>query len=189
MQANKDHGHRRQRNYPITILLLVAAVVAVNWTTSSSSAATYSSALRRYPYISEVVGNSATLNWGTDRSQTTGGATWGAVSNGSCTPSNNVTPTRVAITVGSTSEYQWSAALAFPGPGTYCYRVQLGSTDLLGADPSPQVKTAAAASSGPFSFAVVGDWGAGTPDEANVMSQIGASPASFVVTVGDNVYN
>ena len=131
MQANENHGRRWQRSYPMTILLMVAAVVAVNWTTSSSSAAAYSSALRRYPYISEVVGNSATLNWGTDRSQTTGGATWGAVSNGSCTPSNNVTPTRVGITVGTTSEYQWSAALAFPGPGTYCYRVQLGSTDLL----------------------------------------------------------
>ena len=35
----------------------------------------------------------------------------------------------------------------------------------------------------------MGDWGAGTTDQANVMSRIGASPASFVVTVGDNVYN
>ncbi|MDX6538897.1 MAG: acid phosphatase type 7, partial [Gaiellales bacterium] len=74
------------------------------------------------------------------------------------------------------------------GPGTYCYRVQLGSTDLLGTDPSPQVKTAAASGT-PFSFAVFGDWGAGTSNQANVMSRIGASPASFVVTTGDNVYN
>ena len=40
-----------------------------------------------------------------------------------------------------------------------------------------------------FSFAVFGDWGTGTTDQANVMSRIGASPASFVVTTGDNVYN
>ncbi len=97
-----------------------------------------SPALKRYPYLSEVVGNSATLNWGTDRSQTTGTATWGTVVNGACTPSNSVPATRVAISVGSTSEYQWSAHLVFPGPGTYCYRAQLGTTDLLGSDPSPR---------------------------------------------------
>jgi hypothetical protein len=143
-----------------------------------------SPALLRYPYTSEAVGNSATLNWGTDRSQSTGSATWGAVSNGTCTPSNSVPATKVAITVGSTSEYQWSARLAFPGSGTYCYRTQLGTTDLLGPDPSPQVKTAAAPGS-PFSFAVVGDFGQATTGEANVMSQIGASSASFVVSTGD----
>ena len=78
--------------------------------------------------------------------------------------------------------------LNFPGPGTYCYRVQLGAVDLLGSDASPRATTAAAPGSS-FSFAVLGDWGAGTTDQANVMSRIGASPASFVVTAGDNVYN
>ncbi len=144
-----------------------------------------SPALRRYPYLSEVVGNSATLNWGTDRSQTTATATWGTVANGTCTPSNQVTATSTAITVGSTSEYQWTARLVFPGPGTYCYRVQLGGADLLGTDPSPQVKTAVAPGT-PFSFAVVGDFGGASIGEANVMSQIGASPARFVVSTGDS---
>ena len=49
--------------------------------------------------------------------------------------------------------------------------------------------TTAAAPGASYSFAVLGDFGAGTAAEASVMSQIGRSPASFVVTVGDNVYN
>ena len=168
------------------VVFIAAASVAVSWPSVPASA--YASALRRYPYVNEVVGNSATVSWASDRSQSTGTATWGAVTNGLCTPSTSVTATRVAITVGSTSEYQWTAVLDFPGPGTYCYRVGLGAVDLLASDPSPQVKTAAPTGSS-FSFAVLGDWGAGTADQANVMSRIGASPASFVVTTGDNVYN
>ncbi len=170
-----------------TVVLLGSFVVAAEAVHPAASQAA-SSALRRYPYASEVVGNSATVNWATDRSQTTGDATWGAVTNGVCTPSNSVPATSVAITVGSTAEYQWSARLAFPGPGTYCYRIQLGTTDLLGSDPSPQLKTAAAPGS-PFSFAVVGDFGAvggGSTGEAGVMGQIGAGPASFVVSTGDS---
>ena len=168
------------------ILLALAATVAIAW--PSVSALGYTSALRRAPYTNEVVANSATVSWATDRSQSAGTATWGVVSGSQCTPSTSVAATRASITVGSTSEYQWTAVLAFPGPGTYCYRVQLGGADLLGTDPSPQVKTAAAPGTA-FSFAVLGDWGAGTADQANVMSRIGASPASFVVTTGDNVYN
>ena len=94
----------------------------------------------------------------------------------------------MSITVGSTSEYQWTAVLNFPGPGTYCYRVKLGAVDLLGTDASPRVTTAAA----PGIVVLVRGvrrLGPGTTDQANVMSRIGASPASFVVTTGDNVYN
>ena len=117
-----------------TLCALFIVLASVGIGSTSASAASYSSALLRYPYLSEVVGTSATLNWGTDRSQSSGSATWGTVVNGVCTPSNQVSGTSAAITVGSTSEYQWSARLAFPGPGTYCYRVQLGTTDLLGSD-------------------------------------------------------
>ena len=169
--------------FGVAMLAVVGSLGVAN-----SAATAVSPALRRYPYLSEVVGNSATVDWATDRSQTTGSATWGTVSGGQCTPSNTVTATKVSITVGSTSEYQWTAVLNLPGSGTYCYRVQLGAVDLLGSDASPRATTAAAPGSS-FSFAVMGDYGAGTTDQANVMSRIGASPASFVVTVGDNVYN
>ena len=172
----------------VLIMITLAASVTVVWPSSSASAATYASALKRYPYITDVVANSARLNWATDRSQGTGSATWGAVSGATCTPTNTAAATKISITVGSTSEYQWTAPITFPAPGTYCYRVQLGTTDLLGTDSSPQVTTAAAAGSS-YSFAVLGDYGAGTTFESNVMSQIAASPAKFVVTVGDNVYN
>jgi chitodextrinase len=168
------------------VILLVAVAVGIAW--QSVSALGLTPALRRAPYTNEVVGSSATVSWATDRSQSTGTAKWGVVSGGQCTPSNVVAASRASITVGSTSEYQWTAVLAFPSPGTYCYRVQLGNVDLLGADPSPQVKTAAAPGTS-FSFAVLGDWGAGGTGEANVLRRIGASPASFVVTTGDNVYN
>lgn len=182
-------GGSRRMPRPLTwraglVVLTVVASLSIAWPPASA----YSAALRRYPYVSEVVGSSATVNWATDRSQATGTATWGALSDGQCTPSNSVSATRVSITVGSTSEYKWTVVLGFPGPGTYCYRVQLGGVDLLGTDPSPRVTTAAAPGSA-FSFAVLGDWGAGTADQANVMSLIGASAASFVVTTGDNVYN
>lgn len=170
------------------VLVSTAATLpmALAWPTGSAGAA--SSALKRYPYVSEVVGNSATIAWGTDRSQAAGSIIWGPVSNGSCSATNAVNAQKVAITVGSTNEYQWSASVTFPGPGTFCYRVRLGSADLLGTDSSPTVSTAAAAGSS-YSFAVLGDWGAGTTGEANVLARIGSSPASFVVTVGDNVYN
>ncbi len=179
-------GGRAWRRVVVLLVLVASVASVVAW--SPGRAAARSAALTRYPYVSEVVGNSATLNWATDTSQSTGSATWGAVSGGSCTPTNSVTAHPIAITVGSTAEYQWSVPLSFPSPGTYCYRVQLAGVDLLGTDPSPQVSTAAAPGT-PFSFAVLGDYGAGTTGEAAVMSRIGASPASFVVTAGDNVYN
>src|SRR6266568_3056180 len=47
-------------------------------------------------------------------------------------------------------------------------------------------------SSTAFSFAVLGDWGktyaSGNPDQANVMTQIAASGARFVVATGDTGY-
>jgi hypothetical protein len=172
----------------LAAVVALASAVVVAEALSPATAEGASSALTRYPYASEVVGDSATVNWATDRSQSTGSVTWGAVVDGTCTLPNRVAATRVSIIVGSRNEYQWSARLAFPGPGTYCYRPQLGATDLLGSAASPQLRTAAAPGS-PFSFAVVGDFGAvggGSTGEAGVMKQIGSGPASFVVTVGDN---
>ena len=176
--------HRTWRS--LAVVVAIAASVAAVSQIQPASAAT-STSLTRYPYVTDVVGNSARINWGTDTSQSTGSVTWGAVSGGTCTPTTTVTATKVSITVAK-SEYQWTAPITFPSSGTYCYRVKLGTTDLLGTDPSPQVTTAAAPGAS-YSFAVLGDYGAGTTGEANVMSQIGKSPASFVVTVGDNVYN
>jgi hypothetical protein len=171
----------------IAMLVALLAVTLVALGTGGSAAPAPAAALLRAPYASEMVGTTATVNWATDRSQSTGSAVWGPVVAGQCTPTNSVAATRFSITVGATAEYQWSATLPFATPGTYCYRVRLGPTDLLGTDPSPRLTTAAAAGTA-FSFAVLGDWGGGTTAEADVFRRIGASPADFVVTTGDNVY-
>ena len=77
---------------------------------------------------------------------------------------------------------------------TYCYRVILGSTDLLGSDPSPPFTSqVAAGSSTPFSFAVFGDWGQAyadgiNADQANVLHQMSQSGARFAVMTGDTAY-
>src|SRR5215213_2033924 len=166
--------------------------------TSSSSLNSYSPALRRYPYLTDVVGSYATLNWATDRSESSGMVRYGKVGAESCT-AHTVIPTKTALSVNGVLQYQWKAQLNLE-PGTqYCYRVYLGTSpvnqiDLLGTDPAPtfwtQVPVGANQS---FSFVVIGDWGyvdsSGTnPAQANLMSLIASSGARFVVTTGDNGY-
>jgi hypothetical protein len=87
-------------------------------------------------------------------------------------------------------EWQWRADLSnLRADRTYCYRPFLGDTDLLGDDDPMRFRAAPAPGDArPFSFAVVGDWGQGSSEEASVLEQIGRSPARFVVTVGDNAY-
>jgi uncharacterized repeat protein (TIGR01451 family) len=160
------------------------------------SAAAWSSKLRRYPYLTDVVGNSATINWATDKSSTTSVVKWGKVESGSCITSSK-TATRTSITVASVGEYQWKAKLALTPDTEYCYRIYFGSPqeDLLGDDPSPRFwSQLPAGSSEPFSFLVFGNWGqvdssGANPQQANLMQQIAASGARFAVTTGDNAYN
>jgi len=150
--------------------------------------------LARYPYLTDQVGTAISVNWATDRSATTATARWGSVTGSGCTPTNLVNATRTAITVNSVGEYQWSAVMSLPARGAYCARVFLGSTDLLGSDPSLTFRTQiAAGSTTPFSFDVFGDWGqvdgnGYNADQANLMQRIASSGASFAVTVGDNGY-
>src|SRR5215207_2856696 len=166
--------------------------------TSSSTLNSYSPALRRYPYLTDVVGSYATLNWATDRSESSGMVRYGKVGAESCT-AHTVIPTKTALSVNGVLQYQWKAQLNLE-PGTqYCYRVYLGTSpvnqiDLLATDPAPsfwtQVPVGANQS---FSFVVIGDWGyvdsSGTnPAQANLMSLIASSGARFVVTTGDNGY-
>jgi uncharacterized repeat protein (TIGR01451 family) len=158
----------------------------------------YIAQLKRYPYLTDVVGTSATVNWGTDRSSINGAVKWGKVGTESCTAHTTV-GTRTAITVNGVSEYQWQAQLTgLQQDAQYCYRVYFNvgfTTDLLGTDSSPTFRTQLpAGSTQPFKFAVFGDWGkvdtsGQNPDQADVMSQIAASGARFAVTTGDNAYD
>jgi len=144
--------------------------------------------LLRYPYLTDVIGSSAMVNLATNSASPTPVVSWGLA--GSCL-SSTASATGLPLKVRGKSEWQFKAQLApLAGNTAYCYRASQGGVDLLGADPSPTFTSALPAGNATsFSFAVFGDWGAGTPDEANVLSQIDNSPANFVVTTGDNVYN
>jgi fibronectin type 3 domain-containing protein len=148
--------------------------------------------LTRYPYLTDLVGSNVTVNFATTQAGTTASAQYGPA--GNCSAST-VSATRTSITVGSTSQYQWKAQISGLAADTsYCYRVYLGSTDLLASDPSPTFRSqVAAGATTPFSFAVFGDWGAvdssgNNPDQANVMHQVAISGARFAVTTGDTAY-
>src|SRR5215212_4999570 len=166
--------------------------------TSDSALASYSPALRRYPYLTDTVRSYVTINWATDRSESSGGVRYGKVGSEACT-SHYVSGTKTPISVNGVLEYQWKAQLNLQ-PGTqYCYRVYLGTNpvnqiDLLGSDTAPSFWTQVpAGSTQSFSFVVIGDWGyvdsSGTnPAQANLMSLIASSGARFVVTTGDNGY-
>lgn len=167
-------------------------------TASSSPASSYSPALRRYPYLTDVIGSFATINWATDRSESSGLLRFGKVGSEACT-AHAVIPTKTPVSVNGVLQYQWKAQLNLV-PGTqYCYRIYLGTSstsqiDLLGTDSAPSFWTQVpAGTTQSFSFIVIGDWGyvdsSGTnPSQANLMSLIASSGARFAVTTGDNGY-
>src|SRR5919198_2848463 len=148
--------------------------------TSSSVLSSYSPALRRYPYLTDTIGSYATINWATDRSDTSGAVRYGKVGSEACT-AHYASAIKTPISVNGVLEYQWKAQLNLI-PGTqYCYRVYLGTSpvsriDLLGSDAPPnfwtQIPSGGRQS---YSFAVIGDWGmvdsAGNNSyQANLMS-------------------
>jgi len=156
--------------------------------------------LKRYPYLTDVVASSATVNWATDRSRSSGRVRYGRLGLESCT-AHTQTASRSSITVNGVSQYQWRATLSALIPrARYCYRVEFGTTapvvDLLGTDATPSfLAQLPAGSSEPFSFAVLGDWGAVGDKEAgsanrqaDVMSRIAESGVRFAVGTGDTAY-
>ncbi|MGH8862676.1 MAG: hypothetical protein ACRDVG_15830, partial [Jatrophihabitantaceae bacterium] len=162
------------------IVVMSAAVVAA----AGPAVAAPSPTLTRYPYLTDSVQTSITINWASDRSASTGSVTWGPA--GSCAANTTAATTRTSITVGSKPEYQWAATIPVTPDTAYCYRPKLAGTDLLGSDPSPVFTSqVAAGSSAPFSFDVFGDWGQayanGNPDQANVLNQMSISGARFAV--------
>jgi hypothetical protein len=141
----------------------------------------------RAPYFTDATTTSERLNFATNNQSPAPVVTYG--SSPGCTGAS-VNATLVApITVGSQSEFQWNAVLAGLSPNTaYCYSVAQGGSDQLNGS-SPGFTTPPTPGTSSYSFAVLGDWGAGTPDETKVLSTMRSSSAQFVVTVGDNVYN
>jgi purple acid phosphatase-like protein/calcineurin-like phosphoesterase family protein len=156
--------------------------------------------LTRYPYLTDVVGSSAMVNWATDRSRSTGRVRYGEVGVESCT-ARAQSASRSSMTVNGIGQYQWRAQIQGLRPGArYCYRVELGSTapviDLLGTDSSPTFPAQLPAGSAqPFSFAVLGDWGAAGDAQAgagnrqaDLMTRLAQSGVRFAVGTGDTAY-
>src|SRR6185436_20356479 len=73
--------------------------------TSNSTLHSYSPVLRRYPYLTDTVGSYATINWATDRSETSGIVRFGKVGSEACT-AHYVTATKAPISVNGVLEYQ-----------------------------------------------------------------------------------
>ena len=157
--------------------------------------ASYNAHLTRAPYLTDLVDLHVAVNFATDQSATTASVVYGAVgTGGSCSPSTVASASRITISVGTVFEYQWKGDITLPATGTYCYRVYLGTTDLLGANASPAFTTQVQfGSTESYSFVVFGDWGqvdasGQNAGQANLMAQIAASGARFAVSVGDNGY-
>ncbi len=127
------------------ILAASVLVLAVSAIPGAAASTTYSSHLRRYPYLTDVVNSYATINWGTDQYYSTGAVRWGKVGSESCT-AHYAPASRAVVSVNGVGEYQWKAMLNLLPDAQYCYRVYLGSSpsteiDLLGSDASPQFWT------------------------------------------------
>jgi hypothetical protein len=172
----------------------IASVVLVLLTLPSGSSATPDAALRRYPYLTDMVKRTVTVNWATTTAIGNGRVLYGRLGVEPC-DAHSARAKRQTITVRSTNEYQWRARLTgLVREATYCYRIRGGGRDLLGADPTPTFRTQVRRRSGtPFSFAVIGDWGqvdshGQNPYQADVLAELADSDARFAVTTGDVAY-
>ena len=181
----------------VVLFLALLAMFGIS-ATSSAPLNSFSTALRRYPYLTDVVGSYATINWATDRSDTSGLVRYGKVGSETCT-AHTVIPTRTPISVNGVAQFQWKAQLELEPATQYCYRVYLGTSpvsgiDLLGTDPAPSFWTQVPMGSNQsYSFVVFGDWGyvdasGSNPYQADLMSLIASSGARFALTTGDNGY-
>lgn len=168
---------------------------SVTATTPTTVISGYDPHLTRAPYLTDLVGLHVAINFATDQSGTSGSIKYGAVDgSGSCSADTAVAAKRITIQVGPVSEYQWTARVDLPAAGTYCYRVYLGTGDLLAANTSPRFTSQVPiGSTSAFSFDVLGDWGqvdaaGNNTDQANLLAKVATSGARFAVTVGDNGY-
>jgi hypothetical protein len=175
------------------LCVLVTSLVALPVLAATADAA-YNSHLTRAPYLTDLIGNHVIVNFATDQTGPVASVSYGAVTGTTCALTGTVNAARVTVKVGNVNEYQWKAPLDLADEGQYCYRILLGTTDLLGTGASPVFTTQAKAGAAtPFSFAVFGDWGyvdssGKNIDQQNMLGQLALSGARFAVTTGDNGY-
>jgi len=179
----------RLRSLLVVVVIAASALTAIG---APDAGASFSSSLRRYPYLTDLVKRDVTVNWATTTSIGSGTVRWGRV--GTDCATSHATASRTSITVGSTAEYQWKAHLTGLKRGKrYCYQVLGGSNDLFGSDASPVFRAQIPKRSKRFSFAVFGDWGqvdggGNNAQQSDVMREIASSGADFALTTGDTGY-
>ena len=81
-----------------------AAIAAVVFMVLPSGASAFDAKLKRYPYLTDLVGTSAMVNFGTDITATSAVVKYGLT--GSACNTNSATATRTFILVNGVSEYQ-----------------------------------------------------------------------------------
>ncbi len=106
---------QRYFSFHVRLTVVFLALITLIGVSASPSLAvsSYSAALRRYPYLTDVVGSYATINWGTDRSEMSGAVRFGKVGSESCT-AHYVTATKTAISVNGVLDTQsctWDSIL------------------------------------------------------------------------------
>jgi hypothetical protein len=205
---------RRNHLTPKAVLALIPILGVLALATPASAAS--SVVLARAPYVTDLTSSSAYVNWGIEGSQTTGSVmvvpqgggacpgtiAWSSKALGATTQDPLVntitgkTTTPWNYTVVSTTEYQESVLVTGLSPSTpYCYAVY--GTRLTGSAQLRQTQSfttlaAAAGSSAPVSFDVIGDTGedASGPNagEQAIYNEIGASGAQFLMIAGDVAY-
>lgn len=143
----------------------------------------------RVPYLTDATANSVVVNFATDRQVSRPEVRFGSVAS-NCRAATATGSGGLAVRVGPRTDYLYSIELTGLHPRrTYCYQLGPQVFDLATTTVAPRFTTATVPGDPtPFSFAVLGDWGGGTNDEANVLRHIASSPASFIVTTGDNAY-
>src|SRR5918999_3531861 len=190
MARHQAASIRTPANLVLTLLLVTGTALA-----ATPALGAPSTSLTRYPYLTDLVGGSVTVNWATTRTATTASVTIGKVGAAPACASRTVAATRTSITVKSVSQYQWKATVPdLERDATYCYRVYLGTsprTDLLGSDPSPTFRgELGERPAEPFSFAVFGDWGqansgSANPNQEALLARLAKTDARFAVGTGD----
>lgn len=162
----------------------------VNRTCGEQVLAKTTAAVTRTPYLTDATPHSVMVNFATDRPVRAADVVYGPDRSACNTARARATATPVKVAVGPRTDYLYQVELTGLSPGsTYCYQLAGSLFDLSTREvPARFVTAQPGGDQRPFSFAVLGDWGGGTPDEANVLTQIATSPASFIVTTGDNAY-
>ena len=146
------------------------------------------SSLTRNPYLTDATTTFEVLNFATADANSAPVVTYGA--SPQCSGASTTAALVAPITVASRTDYQWTAQLTGLVPTTtYCYRLSQNGSDPLNGQTPSFTTPPTVGSSTPFSFAVFGDFGAGTTDETKVLSQMRAANPNFAVTVGDNAYD